>query len=79
MMQAQAGRVGCVQLLPLAEQQNSSGPGSYPINSTRYCFAAPVQFLLIANCYPPTGFPNYVATDLERDVRQMIAQDAAAK
>jgi predicted AAA+ superfamily ATPase len=72
MSQSLAGRVGRVELLPLslAEMQDGS------------CLPSTLDQLLLNGAYPAIyqrdlmgndWFPNYVATYLERDVRQIIA------
>ena len=72
MSQSLAGRVGRVELLPLslAEMQDGS------------CLPSTLDRLLLNGAYPAIyqrdltandWFPNYVATYLERDVRQIIA------
>jgi uncharacterized protein len=72
MSQSLAGRVGRVELLPLslAEMQGAD------------CLPPTLDRLLLNGAYPAIyqrdlaandWFPNYVATYLERDVRQMIA------
>ncbi|NDP38776.1 MAG: ATP-binding protein [Rhodoferax sp.] len=71
MTQSLAGRVGRVELLPLSAAE--LGAAHLP---------ATLDALLLTGCYPALydrdlapadWFPNYVATYLERDVRQLLA------
>ena len=70
--QSLAGRVGLIQLLPLAMSELRDGD----------LLTKRLDELLWRGGYPPLydrplapddWFPNYVATDLERDVRQLLA------
>lgn len=70
--QSLAGRVGRVELLPLALEEMQAGA----------CLPDSLDRLLLQGSYPAIyqrelaagdWFPNYVATYLERDVRQIIA------
>lgn len=72
MNQSLAGRVGRVELLPLSQAEMQAGA----------CQPSILDQLLLAGGYPAIyqrqlaandWFPNYVATYLERDVRQIIA------
>lgn len=72
MSQSLAGRVGRVELLPLSLAEMQAGA----------CLPASLDQLLLNGAYPAIyqrdlaandWFPNYVATYLERDVRQIIA------
>lgn len=72
MSQSLAGRVGRVELLPLALAEMQAG----------HCQPTTLDALLLNGGYPAIyqrglaandWFPNYVATYLERDVRQLIA------
>ncbi|MBW7902007.1 MAG: ATP-binding protein [Rhodocyclaceae bacterium] len=72
MSQSLAGRVGRVELLPLSVAEMREGD----------CLPSALDRLLLNGGYPAIyqrdlaaadWFPNYVATYLERDVRQMIA------
>lgn len=72
MSQSLAGRVGRVELLPLSLDEMQTG-GCLPATLDRLMmnggYPAIYQRDLAANDW----FPNYVATYLERDVRQIIA------
>lgn len=70
--QSLAGRVGLLQLLPFSLAELNDG-GVLP---------ATLDEAMLRGCYPPLydrpvapgdWFPNYVATYLERDVRQLLA------
>ena len=72
MSQSLAGRVGRVELLPLSLSEMQAAD----------CLPESLDSLLLQGCYPALyrrellagdWFPNYVATYLERDVRQLIA------
>lgn len=72
MSQSLAGRVGRVELLPLSLAEMQAGA----------CLPASLDQLLLNGAYPAIyqrslaandWFPHYVATYLERDVRQIIA------
>jgi uncharacterized protein len=72
MSQSLAGRVGRVELLPLSLAEMHAGA----------CLPASLDRLLLQGAYPAIyqrdlvandWFPNYVATYLERDVRQLVA------
>ncbi|MBU3697482.1 ATP-binding protein [Dechloromonas sp.] len=72
MSQSLAGRVGRVELLPLSLAEMQAGA----------CLPSSLDRLLLKGSYPAIyqrdlsandWFPNYVATYLERDVRQIIA------
>lgn len=71
MSQSLAGRVGRVELLPLslAEMQGAGLPTTLDRLLLNGSYPAIYQRDLAANDW----FPNYVATYLERDVRQIIA------
>ena len=72
MTQSLAGRVGRIELLPLSARE-LAGAGKLPhsLDEMLLCGGYPALFdrTLTSNDW----FPNYVATYLERDVRQLIA------
>jgi predicted AAA+ superfamily ATPase len=70
--QSLAGRVGRVELLPLSAKEMSAG-GVLPTNLDDVLFAGGYPALYDRELSPGDWFPNYVATYLERDVRQLIA------
>jgi predicted AAA+ superfamily ATPase len=72
MAQSLAGRVGRVELLPFSAQELAA-VDALPKNleTMLYCGAYPP--LYDRPLLPADWFPNYVATYLERDVRQMLA------
>jgi predicted AAA+ superfamily ATPase len=72
MTQSLAGRVGRVELLPLSATELLAAnqlPGSLEDMLLRGAYPA----LYHRDLLPGDWFPNYVATYLERDVRQLIA------
>nr|WP_233448590.1 DUF4143 domain-containing protein [Rhodocyclus tenuis]MBB4248494.1 putative AAA+ superfamily ATPase [Rhodocyclus tenuis] len=72
MTQSLAGRVGRVELLPLsATELARAGQLSNQLDEVLFRGAYPALF--DRQLAPTDWFPNYVATYLERDVRQMIA------
>ena len=70
--QSLAGRVGRVELLPLSAKEMSVG-GVLPKNLDDVLFSGGYPALYDRELSPGDWFPNYVATYLERDVRQLIA------
>ncbi len=72
MTQSLAGRVGRVELLPLsAGELASTNKLPQSLDETLYRGGYPA--LYDRDLTPDDWFPNYVATYLERDVRQLIA------
>lgn len=70
--QTLAGRVGRVELLPLsAAQLLAAGQAPSDLNATLFQGGYPA--LYDRKVSPPDWFANDIATDLERDVRQLIA------
>ena len=72
MTQSLAGRVGRVELLPLAANE-LSGAGKQPDSLDEMLLWGGYPALYDRKLTPDDWFPNYVATYLERDVRQLIA------
>jgi uncharacterized protein len=71
--QSLAGRVGMLQLLPLshAELRQSASAGA-PLEEAMWCGGYPALHAQFRELAPPTWFASYVATYLERDVRQVL-------
>jgi predicted AAA+ superfamily ATPase len=70
--QTLAGRVGHVELLPLsAAELWAAGKAPSDLNNTLFQGGYPA--LYDRDISPPDWFANYMATYLERDVRQLIA------
>ena len=70
--QSLAGRVGRVELLPLSSVEMQQG-GVLPKSLDDLLFKGSYPALYDRELAPRDWFPNYVATYLERDVRQLIA------
>ncbi len=70
--QSLAGRVGRVELLPLSATEMTQG-GVMPQTLDRLLFCGGYPALYDRTLSPGDWFPNYVATYLERDVRQLVA------
>ncbi len=70
--QSLAGRVGLVQLLPLSMPE-LAGAGLLPNRLDELLWRGGYPPLYDRPLTPDLWFPNYVATYLERDVRQMLA------
>ena len=70
--QSLAGRVGRVELLPLSAVEMRLG-GVLPQTLDELLFNGGYPALYDRELSPDDWFPNYVATYLERDVRQLIA------
>ena len=70
--QSLAGRVGRVELLPLSAAEMRQG-GVLPNALDDLLFTGSYPALYDRDLAPGDWFPNYVATYLERDVRQLIA------
>src|ERR1035437_4620444 len=70
--QSLAGRVGRVELLPLSTVEMRQG-GVLPKSLDELLFRGSYPALYDRDLSPGDWFPNYVATYLERDVRQLIA------
>ncbi len=70
--QTLAGRVGRVELLPLSSVEMQQG-GVLPKSLDDLLFKGSYPALYDRELAPGDWFPNYVATYLERDVRQLIA------
>ena len=71
MTQSLAGRVGRVELLPLSGLE--LGPQRLPQTLDTLLFSGGYPALYDRTLAPTDWFPNYVATYLERDVRQLLA------
>lgn len=69
--QSLAGRVGRVELLPLSGAE--LGPERLPNALDPLLFTGGYPALYDRTLAPTDWFPNYVATYLERDVRQLLA------
>jgi predicted AAA+ superfamily ATPase len=69
--QSLAGRVGRVELLPLSGSE--LGPDRLPETLDALLFSGGYPALYDRPLAPTDWFPNYVATYLERDVRQLLA------
>lgn len=70
--QSLAGRVGRVELLPLsAAELNEAGKRPTALDAMLFSGGYPALFDRALS--PEDWFPNYVATYLERDVRQLLA------
>ncbi|MBI5785498.1 MAG: ATP-binding protein [Rhodocyclales bacterium] len=70
--QSLAGRVGLVHLLPFA-QTELAGAGLAPKDLDVTLWQGAYPALYDRNLAPGDWFPNYVATYVERDVRQLLA------
>jgi len=70
--QSLAGRVGRVELLPLSASE-LAGAGQQPHSLEAMLWQGGYPALYDRDLGPDDWFPNYVATYLERDVRQLIA------
>lgn len=70
--QSLAGRVGLVQLLPLSLAELKQG-GMLPATLDAAMFQGGYPALYDRAVAPGDWFPNYVATYVERDVRQLLA------
>ena len=70
--QSLAGRVGRVELLPLSGAE-LHGDGLLPPDLETLLFSGGYPALYDRDLRPTDWFPNYVATYLERDVRQLLA------
>jgi len=70
--QSLAGRVGMVQLLPLS-QTELAGAGLASVSLDAALWQGAYPALYDRNLAPGDWFPNYVATYVERDVRQLLA------
>ena len=70
--QSLAGRVGRVELLPLSASE-LAGAGQQPHSLEAMLWQGGYPALYDRDLTPDDWFPNYVATYLERDVRQLIA------
>ncbi len=70
--QSLAGRVGRVELLPLSAGE-IAGVNQQPRSLDAMLFSGGYPALYDRDLSPEDWFPNYVATYLERDVRQLIA------
>ncbi|MBF0219431.1 MAG: ATP-binding protein [Gammaproteobacteria bacterium] len=70
--QSLAGRVGRIELLPLSASE-LSGAGKQPDSLDKMLFGGGYPVLYDREVAAADWFPNYVATYLERDVRQLIA------
>lgn len=70
--QSLAGRVGRVELLPLSLKEMHQG-GVLPQSLDELLFKGSYPALYDRELLPGDWFSNYVATYLERDVRQLIA------
>lgn len=70
--QSLAGRVGRVELLPLSAEE-LAGVGRQPRSLETMLWQGGYPALYDRDLSPKDWFPNYVATYLERDVRQLIA------
>ena len=70
--QSLAGRVGLVQLLPLSQTELArAGLAAVPLEAMLWQGGYPA--LYDRRLSPADWFPNYVATYVERDVRQLLA------
>src|ERR1035437_3501818 len=76
--QSLAGRVGRVELLPLSTVEMRQG-GVLPKSLDELLFRGSYPALYDRDLSPGDWFPNYVATYLERDVRQLIVRMCAAR
>ena len=72
MTQSLAGRVGRIELLPLSASE-LAGAGKLPHSLDELLFSGGYPALFDRDLTSNDWFPNYVATYLERDVRQLIA------
>lgn len=70
--QSLAGRVGLVQLLPFSLEELNEGR-VFPVSLEAALFQGGYPPLYDRPVMPGDWFPNYVATYLERDVRQLLA------
>lgn len=72
MTQSLAGRVGRTELLPLSARE-LAGTNRLPQSLDETLYRGSYPALYDRDLSPDDWFPNYVATYLERDVRQLIA------
>jgi len=72
MTQSLAGRVGRVELLPLSASELALA-GKRPATLDALLFSGGYPALFDREVSPPDWFANYVASYLERDVRQLLA------
>jgi len=72
MTQSLAGRVGRIELLPLSMSELTAAD-KLPHSLDEMMFHGGYPALFDRDLAPNDWFPNYVATYLERDVRQLIA------
>lgn len=72
MSQSLAGRVGRVELLPLSAAE-LAGAGRLPANLETLLWQGAYPALYDRSMTPADWFANYVATYVERDVRQLVA------
>ncbi len=72
MAQSLAGRVGRVELLPFSAQE-LAGVDALPETLETMLYRGAYPPLYDRALLPSDWFPNYVATYLERDVRQLVA------
>jgi len=70
--QSLAGRVGLVHLLPFS-QSELAGAGMAPANVDLALWQGAYPALYDRKLSPADWFPNYVATYVERDLRQLLA------
>ncbi|MBI3526254.1 MAG: ATP-binding protein [Betaproteobacteria bacterium] len=70
--QSLAGRVGLVHLLPFS-QSELAGVGKAPASVDSALWQGAYPALYDRNVSPADWFPNYAATYVERDVRQLLA------
>jgi len=70
--QSLAGRVGRIELLPLSAGE-LAGTKNLPSSLDEMLYRGSYPALYDRDLSPDDWFPNYVATYLERDVRQLIA------
>ena len=70
--QSLAGRAGLLQLLPLSLAELNAG-GLLPASLDTVMFQGGYPALYDRPVVPDDWFPNYVATYIERDVRQLLA------
>ncbi|MDP2195614.1 MAG: ATP-binding protein [Rhodocyclaceae bacterium] len=72
MSQSLAGRVGLVQLLPFSQSELANA-GMAPANVDSALWQGAYPALYDRDLAPGDWFPNYIATYVERDVRQLLA------
>jgi predicted AAA+ superfamily ATPase len=70
--QSLAGRVGLVQLLPFSQSELAEA-GKAPVSVDSALWQGGYPALYDRSLSPGDWFPNYVATYVERDVRQLLA------